>query len=147
MPAKPDLGPARAADEKISLNIGAIDLGQIDLLVQEGFYSNRSDLIRTAIRRELERREVVVQRALERRMMVLGLHHFTSADLLAVRANHEQLRIRVLGLASFDADITPDLARETIASLTVLGAIHAEPALRKLLLSLTDEGPAAGAVS
>lgn len=137
MPSKPVVSINRALDEKISLNLGTIDLGQIDLLVQEGFYSNRSDLIRTAIRRELERHQTVVQSAVARRMLVLGVQHFTVDELEQARRRQEKLQIRVLGLASFAADVTPELARATIESLTVLGAVHASAPLRKTLLSLT----------
>ena len=133
MPAPARTSTSRPADEKLTVNLGVVDLGQIDLLVQEGFYSNRSDLIRTAIRRELARHADTVREAVERRTLVLGIREFTARDLEAARAAGERLVIRVLGLASFAADVTPELARETIESITVLGALHASPALKKAL--------------
>ena len=133
MPASPRTSSTRPADEKLTINLGVVDLGQIDLLVQEGFYSNRSDLIRTAVRRELARHADVVSEAVERRTLVLGIREFTARDLEAAREAGEKLVIRVLGLASFAADVTPALALETIESITVLGALHASPALRQAL--------------
>lgn len=133
MPSPPRTATSRPADEKLTINVGVVDLGQIDLLVQEGFYSNRSDLIRTAVRRELARHADVVREAAERRTLVLGIREFTAADLEAARAAGERLSIRVLGLASFAADVTPELALETIESITVLGALHASPELRRAL--------------
>jgi len=120
-------------DEKVTVNVGFIDLGQIDLLVQEGFYANRSDLIRTAIRNQLLAHADAVRQGVSRRMLVLGIHHFSAADLESVRNAGETLQLRVLGLLSLAADVTPELAQATIASLSVLGALHASPAVKAAL--------------
>ena len=133
MPSSPRLATTRSTDEKLTINLGVVDLGQIDLLVSEGFYSNRSDLIRTAIRRELARHAETVREVAERRTLVLGIRDFTRADLEAVRDSGEKLVVRVLGLATFASDITPALALETIESITVLGALHASPELKRAL--------------
>ena len=126
--------PPRPADEKITINLGCIDLGQIDLLVQEGFYGNRSDLIRTAIRNQLAQHADVVQQVVARRTLVLGLQHFSAQQLLAVKEAGEKLQIRVLGLASIAADVTPALALASIESVVVLGALHASPAVKAALV-------------
>ena len=134
MPARSTLAPSsRPVDEKITINIGCVDLGQIDLLVQEGFYANRTDLIRTAIRNQLANHNEVVREAVSRRTLVLGIQHFSAADLMAVKAARQMLQIRVLGLATIAADVTPALALATIESLTVLGALHASPAVKAAL--------------
>lgn len=119
--------------EKITINLGFVDLGQIDLLVQEGFYSNRTDFIRTAIRNQLATHAEVVKKSVTRQTLELGLRHYTRQDLEAVRAAGETLQIQVLGLASIADDVTPELARATIDSLTVLGALHASPAVKAAL--------------
>lgn len=119
--------------EKITINLGPIDLGQIDLLVQEGFYSNRTDLIRTAIRNQLQLHGDVIRQTVARKSLVLGLQHYTRADLEAVRDAGQMLQIQVLGLASIGADVTPELALATIGSVTVLGALHAPPAVKAAL--------------
>lgn len=124
---------AGEVSEKITINLGVVDLGQIDLLVQEGFYSNRTDLIRTAIRNQLATHAEVVKETVARKTFVLGLQHFTRADLEAVRATGQQLRIQVLGLASIANDVPPELALATIESIVVLGALHASPAVRAAL--------------
>jgi len=123
--------------EKITINLGLIDLGQIDLLVQEGFYSNRTDFIRTAIRNHLSTHGDVVKQTIARRTLVLGLQHFTRAQLEARLAAGEKLTIQVLGLASIADDVTPELARAVIDSLTVLGALHASPAVKAALADRT----------
>src|ERR1700754_5000231 len=122
--------PKGGDSEKITINLGPIDLGQIDLLVEEGFYSNRTDLIRTAIRNQLALHAQVVQETVTRRALVLGIQHFSRQDLEAVRAARERLDIQVLGLASIAADVSPELARATIGSVAVLGAFHATPAVK-----------------
>ena len=119
--------------EKITINLGFVDLGHIDLLVAEGFYSNRSDFIRTAIRNQLERHGDAVRQSVARRELDLGLRHFSRADLEAVQARGETLHIQVLGLATIAADVTPDLARATIASLHIRGALQAPPAIKAAL--------------
>jgi Arc/MetJ-type ribon-helix-helix transcriptional regulator len=111
--------------EKLTLNLGFIDLGSIDLLVRDGFYSNRSDFIRTAVRNQLATHADTAKKAASRLMLELGLRTFARKDLEAVQAAGEKLRIRVLGLAVIADDVTPDLARATIESITVLGALHA----------------------
>lgn len=128
-----DLRPKAPDSEKITINLGFVDLGQIDLLVQEGFYSNRTDFIRTAIRNQLDRHVDVVRQTVMRKSVDLGLRHFTRADLEAARDAGQMLDIRVLGLASIAADVTPELARATIASITVLGALHAGAAVKAAL--------------
>lgn len=119
--------------EKITVNLGFIDLGHIDLMVQDGFYANRADFIRSAIRGQLDRHSEVVRNAIARKTLELGLRHYSRADLEAARAAGTRLRINVLGLASIAHDVTPDLARDVIESVTVLGALHASPELRAAL--------------
>ena len=119
--------------EKMTINIGVVDLGQIDLLVQEGFYSNRTDLIRTAIRNQLATHAEALRQTVSRRTLVLGLQHYDRAALEAARAAGQRLRIQALGLVRIAADVTPELARDVIESITVLGAFHAEPAVRQAL--------------
>ena len=127
----------RPVDEKITINLGCVDLGQIDLLVQEGFYANRTDLIRTAIRNQLATHSEVVRQVVLRKTLVLGIQHYSQADLLALQAAGEKLDIRVLGLASIAPDVSPALALATIASITVLGALHASPAVKAALMKRT----------
>ena len=122
-----------AETEKITINLGPIDLGQIDLLVQEGFYSNRTDFIRTAIRNQLATHAEVIRQTLARKTLVLGLQHFTRQDLEAVRAAGRRLQIRVLGLASIADDVSAELALATIDSISVLGAFHASDAVKRAL--------------
>ena len=119
--------------EKITINLGPIDLGQIDLLVQEGFYSNRTDFIRTAIRNQLATHAEAVRQAVTRETLVLGLQRYTRQDLEAVRAAGQRLQIRVLGLASIADDVSPELALATIDSINVLGAFHASGAVKRAL--------------
>jgi Arc/MetJ-type ribon-helix-helix transcriptional regulator len=123
----------KADSEKITINLGYVDLGHIDLLIQEGFYSNRTDFIRTAIRNQLDRHNDAVKKSVERHQLDLGLRHYSRQDLEAVQAAGEVLHIQVLGLASIANDVTPELARQTIASLHVLGALHASPAVKEAL--------------
>ena len=119
--------------EKITINLGLVDLGQIDLLVQEGFYSNRTDFIRTAIRNQLTKHADEVRQTVARKTLVLGLQNYTRRDLEEVREAGETLEVRVLGLASIDDDVDPELALETIDSLIVLGALRASPAVKAAL--------------
>jgi Arc/MetJ-type ribon-helix-helix transcriptional regulator len=119
--------------EKITINLGYVDLGRIDLLVQEGFYANRSDLIRTAIRNQLDRHVEVVSQTLERHTMEIGLRDYCVADLEALRDAGEMLHVKVVGLARIASDVTPELALETVGSITVLGALQASAEIKKAL--------------
>jgi Arc/MetJ-type ribon-helix-helix transcriptional regulator len=119
--------------EKITINLGLVDLGKVDLLVRESFYSNRTDFIRTAIRNQLATHDDAVRETVARKTMVLGLQHFTRADLEAVRAAGERLEINVLGLATIADDVSGELAAETIASVAVLGAFRASKEVRRAL--------------
>jgi Arc/MetJ-type ribon-helix-helix transcriptional regulator len=128
-----DLKPKLSESEKITINLGLIDLGQIDLLVNEGFYSNRTDLIRTAIRNQLNTHAEVVRQTVARKSLVLGLHHYSRADLEAALQAGERLQIQVLGMASIATDVTAELALATIESIFVLGALHASSAVKSAL--------------
>jgi Arc/MetJ-type ribon-helix-helix transcriptional regulator len=119
--------------EKLTINMGFVDLGHIDLLVREGFYSNRSDFIRTAIRTQLDRHTDAVKQSVARRQLDLGLRQYSRVDLEAIRAAGESLHIQVLGLAVIVSDVSPELARATIASIQVLGALQASPEVKAAL--------------
>jgi Arc/MetJ-type ribon-helix-helix transcriptional regulator len=133
-----ELRPKSGGDtEKITINLGYVDLGHIDLLVQDGFYANRTDLIRTAIRNQIERHADAARQSVARKNLDLGLRHYTRDDLEAVRAAGQTLHIRVLGLASIAPDVSPELARATIASISVLGALQASAAVKAALADRT----------
>ncbi|HEU4778166.1 MAG TPA: CopG family transcriptional regulator [Telluria sp.] len=128
-----ELKPKLSESEKITINLGLIDLGQIDLLVNEGFYSNRTDLIRTAIRNQLNTHADVVRQTVARKSLVLGMHHYSRADLEAALKAGERLQIQVLGMASIASDVSVELALATIESIFVLGALHASNAVKAAL--------------
>jgi Arc/MetJ-type ribon-helix-helix transcriptional regulator len=123
--------------EKITINVGVVDLGQIDLLVSEGFFGNRTDFIRTAIRRQLETRSSALDSTVARRELVLGSAHYSRLDLEALRDSGHMVELRVLGLASIADDVSPDLAVATIAAVEVLGAFRAPPKVKAALASRT----------
>lgn len=131
------LRPKGGDTEKITINLGYVDLGQVDLMVEEGFYSNRTDFIRTAIRNHLDRHAEVVKRSAVRKSLDLGLRHYSRDDLEAARTAGDKLHIHVLGLASIAPDVTPQLARDAIASVVVVGAFHASSAVKAALADRT----------
>jgi Arc/MetJ-type ribon-helix-helix transcriptional regulator len=128
-----EAGRLRPDSEKITINLGFVDLGHVDLLVKEGFYSNRTDFIRTAIRNQLDRHTDVLKKTVRRQSLDLGLRHYTRQELESARAEGTMLDIRVLGLVSVAADVSVELARATIASVSVLGAFHASPEIKAAL--------------
>jgi Arc/MetJ-type ribon-helix-helix transcriptional regulator len=119
--------------EKITINLGFVDLGRIDLLVHEGFYSNRTDFIRTAIRNQLSAQAEAVTASIVRHTLELGLRDYSREDLEAVRRAGEQLDIKVVGLARIAPDVSPELALATIASITVLGSLQAQAEVKRAL--------------
>lgn len=133
-----ELRPRPGAEtEKITVNLGYVDLGHIDLLVRDGFYANRTDFIRTAIRNQVERHAEATKRSVARQALDLGLRHVTRAELEAARDAGEQIEIRVLGLASIAPDVTPALAAATIATVAVLGAFQASAEVKAALADRT----------
>jgi Arc/MetJ-type ribon-helix-helix transcriptional regulator len=132
-----ELRPKAGDSEKVTINLGYVDLGHIDLMVQDKFYANRTDFIRTAIRNQLDRHADVVRQSVARKTLDLGLRHYTRADLEAARNSGEMLHIKVLGLASIAQDVTAELARASIASITVLGALHASAEVKAALADRT----------
>jgi Arc/MetJ-type ribon-helix-helix transcriptional regulator len=133
MPKVLELRPRAPDSEKVTINLGFVDLGQIDLLVQEGFYSNRTDFIRAAIRNQLDRQNDSIKQSIARRQLDLGLRQYSRQELERIKAAGERLDIQVLGLAVIAADVPADLARKTIASIQVLGALQASPAVKAAL--------------
>ena len=128
-----ELRPKTPDSEKVTINLGHVDLGRIDLLVNDGFYSNRTDFIRTAIRNHLEQHRNTVTQSIARQRLELGLHHYGRNELEAVQSAGETLVIQVLGLVVIANDVTPELARATIASIRVLGALQASPGVKVAL--------------
>lgn len=133
MTREPEPRPRTPDSEKVTINLGHIDLGHIDLLVRDGFYANRTDFIRTAIRNQIDRHAEVISRSVARNTLDLGLRHYSRADLERARAAGKPLTINVLGLASIAQDVTAELARAAIGSVTVLGALHASPEVKQAL--------------
>src|SRR5437764_13970246 len=123
--------------EKITINVGLVDLGQIDLLISEGFFANRTDFIRTALRRQLESRSDAVERTVARRDLVLGIEHYSREALEKLRDSGRTVELRVLGLATIADDVSPELAVATIARVDVLGAFRAPRAVKTALASRT----------
>jgi len=128
-----ELRPRGPDSEKITINLGYVDLGQIDLLVREGFYSNRTDFIRTAIRNQLGQHADALKRSISRHTLDLGLRSYSREDLERVKAEGQTLHLNMLGLLTIAPDVSPELARATIASITVLGALHASAAVKQAL--------------
>lgn len=134
MSRRAEILPLKVAEtEKVTINLGHMDLGRVDLLVQEGFYSNRTDFIRTAIRNQLDRQDDTVTRSVARQGLELGLRQYSRQDLEAARAAGETLDIQVLGLVVIAADVSPELARAAIGRVQVLGALQASPAVKDAL--------------
>jgi Arc/MetJ-type ribon-helix-helix transcriptional regulator len=132
-----ELRPKVADSEKITVNLGFIDLGRVDLMVHDGFYANRAEFIRAAVRNQLERQDDAVRQSVARRQLELGLLRYTRQDLEAARDAGTPIRIQVLGLASIAGDVTPELARAAIASVQVLGAFQASAAVKAALADRT----------
>lgn len=132
-----ELRPKVPDSEKITVNLGFVDLGRVDLMVRDGFYANRADFIRTAVRNQLERQDDAVRQSVARRQLKLGLSHYTREGLQAAFDAGTPLHIQVLGLASIASDVTPELARAAIASVQVLGAFHASPSVKTALADRT----------
>lgn len=131
--------PQKAVEsEKVTINLGHMDLGRVDLLVHDGFYSNRTDFIRTAIRNQLDRQADAVTQSVVRQSLECGLRQYSRQDLEALRSAGEMLHIQVLGLAVIAADVSPDLARATIARVHVLGALQATPEVKTALRERID---------
>ena len=126
-------GDKLVESEKVTLNIGYVDLGRIDLLVQEGFYANRSDLIRTAVRNQLAVHEASVARSVERHAFDMGLRDVTAAELVQLRASGASLRLKVIGLVRIAADVSAELAGAAIAEIQVLGALQASAEVKAVL--------------
>lgn len=133
----PATRPNEPESEKITINLGFVDLGRIDLTVRDGFYANRTDFIRTAIRNQLERHGDAVKKSVARNELELGLRRFSREELEDVVEAGQTLRIQVLGLASIALDVSPELARAAIASVQVLGAFHASPGVKAALSDRT----------
>jgi len=128
-----ELAPRAGDSEKITINLGYVDLGRIDLMVQDGFYSNRTDFIRTAIRNQIQHHNDVVTRSVSSKNLDLGLRHLSREELESAKAAGRRLHIRVLGLVRIAQDVSPELALTTIASVHVLGALHASPSVKAAL--------------
>jgi Arc/MetJ-type ribon-helix-helix transcriptional regulator len=119
--------------EKITINVSAVDLGKIDLLVQESLYSNRTDFIRTAIRNQLEKHSVEIQQSITRHSYTIGVLVYDKSDFEKFKARGEKLKITLVGFLHLGSDISPELALEVVESIQVRGIFHANPAVKTAL--------------
>ena len=123
--------------EKITINMPAVDLGKIDLLVQEGLYSNRTDFIRTAIRAQLDKHAVEIQQSVTRHSYVIGVLVYNRADFEKLKLKNEKLKLAIVGLLNLHSDIPPELANEVIGSIQVRGIFIASEALKAAIADRT----------
>lgn len=119
--------------EKITINISAVDLGKIDLLVEEGLYSNRTDFIRTAIRAQMEKHTFEIQQSVTRNAYTIGMVSYDRASFERYKLKKEKLNIAFVGLLRLDTDISPDLALEVVESIHVHGILIASDAVKAAL--------------
>lgn len=123
--------------EKITINMSAVDLGKVDLLVQEGLYSNRTDFIRTAIRNQLDRHNLEIQQSVTRHSFVIGVLSYNRVDFEKYRQKGEQVEMKVIGLLALADDIPAELAREVVTSIQVRGIFQASSELKAALADRT----------
>lgn len=121
-----------AETEKITINIDVVDLGKIDLLVDQGFYSNRTDLIKTSIRNELLKHEETVKQIVTEKSYNIGVTKFSKDYLEQLASNHKVLDVKVMGLLIIEEDVTPQLVQKTIQTLKVMGAFKAKNEIKAL---------------
>lgn len=119
--------------EKITINISAVDLGKIDLLVNEGLYTNRSDLIRTAIRNQLDRHNFEVQQSVTRHSYTIGVLAYDKSDFEKFKAQGKKIKMNIVGMLHLGKDIPPELAREVVESIQVRGVFHASDEIKAAL--------------
>jgi Arc/MetJ-type ribon-helix-helix transcriptional regulator len=119
--------------EKITINMSVVDLGKIDLLVDQGHFSSRSDLIRTAIREKLAEYDDVLKEEVSRRDIGVGVNLITRKDLERVRNAGIRREYIVVGLLTMAKDIPPELASETIETIRVYGVLQASEEVKKAL--------------
>lgn len=122
-----------AETEKITVNMSVVDLGQIDLLVEEGFYSNRTDFIRAAIRHQLLRHDTELKQSIVRKTMAVGVVNYSRKDLEKAQARGDQVSARVIGMLVIDDDVSPELAAATINTIKVFGVFQANKAVKEAI--------------
>ena len=119
--------------EKITINMNVVDLGKVDMLVQEGVYSNRTDFIRTAIRNLLDKHSFEIQQTVTRNSYVIGALMYNRADLEKIKSKNERLNLKIIGLLSLDKDIPVELADEVIEVVQVRGVFNASEPVKAVL--------------
>jgi len=119
--------------EKITINMSAVDLGKVDLLVQEGFYSNRTDFIRTAIRNQLDKHNLEIQQSVSRNDYGIGVLFYSRSDIERFKAKGQKVNIKMIGMLSLATDLPADLARDVIESIKVLGIFMASDEVKAAL--------------
>ena len=123
--------------EKITINMSAVDLGKVDLLVQEGVYSNRTDFIRTAIRNLLDKHNFEIQQSVTRNSYVIGALVNNKSDFEKLKSKGEKIKLNIVGFLHLADDISPELAREVIESIEVRGVFHASDEVKAALADRT----------
>jgi|MTBAKSStandDraft_2_1061841.scaffolds.fasta_scaffold03697_6 Arc/MetJ-type ribon-helix-helix transcriptional regulator len=119
--------------EKITINMSAVDLGKVDLLVNEGLYSNRTDFIRTAIRSQLEKHTFEIQQSVTRHSSVIGVLSYSRVDLEKRKQKGKKMSFSVIGMLILQNDIPPELAAEVIEEIKVRGIFNASPEVKAAL--------------
>jgi len=130
--------------EKATINIGIMELAQIDLLVENMIYTNRSDFIRTAIRNQLEMHKSDIERlylqtkanSFEPESQVqggIGIYRLRKAALSDAMKSNKKLHIMVMGILLIDKDISPELFEATVESIKIYGKIQAQKSILELI--------------
>lgn len=114
--------------EKVCVNLAAVELGKIDVLVSQGLFTSRTDLIRAGIRKVLEENGEAVQRV-ALGAAGLGIMAITRKQLEQARKAGEKLDMKVIGILVIDPDVTPELADTTIHEIRIFGTLRGPKAV------------------
>ena len=121
--------------EKVSVNMNIATLSQIDLLVDKGYYSNRSDFINQSVRQALDEKKSVIEEMGERQKDLdfrwfIGVMSLEKEELLKAKENRIKIKIKGYGLLGIDAELD-DLVIENVESIAVKGKVICSDRIKK----------------
>lgn len=120
--------------EKITINVNTSDLGKIDLLIHEGYYSNRTDFIKSAIKSQVNKHDDEINMILsskKKKDWFVGVYVLTEDELQALKRYGRKKAIRGMGLLIVDKDVSLDLMKTSISAIETYGVCRCSSEIKR----------------
>ena len=126
--------------EKVSVNINTSTLSSIDLLIDHGYYSNRSDFINQALREGIQKHQKTLDRIIDAKteangespnQWFIGVYGLEKREIDAAKSRGITMEIKGYGVLVIDAENDEEDLYPVIRSIKVKGKVVCQKRIKE----------------